>query len=166
MTSIKSIILSDGARFEKTTINGVTVSLKVDGERAILSMPVGYVNDDPSLGYDDESQAVFDAAQAELEASGFSFHDSGEDDGNCEYHIFFRELEEEVEIVVDYEVNAVRWWDAARESAAAGTAPAAIVGLLAVGGPDSVTVTRSVADEVEAWAAALPGGEDAPLLFV
>jgi hypothetical protein len=58
-----------------------------------------------------------------------------------------------VRVVVDYETNPEDWWDAARASRA--EAPKAVLPLLDA--DDEITVPRSTADAIVAWAATLPG---------
>lgn len=58
-----------------------------DGEKAVISLRVAYLNDDPNVGYDGETEARGRKIGDALGECGLHFHDAGCEDGG-EYWIF------------------------------------------------------------------------------
>ena len=58
-----------------------------DGERVVVSLPTGYLNGDPNIGYDGETEARGRKISDALDECGLRFHDAGCEDGG-EYWIF------------------------------------------------------------------------------
>ena len=87
MTAI-DIIAIDAALFILELDRVITYSrIEDDGERVVISLPAGYLNDDPNIGYDGETEArsrkIFDS----LGECGLRFSDGGCEDGG-EYWVF------------------------------------------------------------------------------
>jgi hypothetical protein len=70
-------------------IDGVITYSRVDddGARVVVSLPTGYLNGDPNIGYDAETEARGRKIDAALGACGLRFSDAGSEDGG-EYWIF------------------------------------------------------------------------------
>lgn len=70
-------------------LDGVIIYSRVenDGERVVVSLPTGYLNGDPNIGYDAETEARGRTIDAALGACGLRFSDAGGEDGG-EYWIF------------------------------------------------------------------------------
>lgn len=77
------------AALDKLKSRAVVTYFRVenDGARVVVSVDAGYQCDDPNHGYDDDTQARLDAANATMGALGLRFHDAGCEDGG-EYWIF------------------------------------------------------------------------------
>lgn len=70
-----------------------SLTIDTDASLVVVSMPTGYlVDEDPSLGYDADTEALWAAVREALEGKGWMW-DGGacfEDDGNGEYYTFTR----------------------------------------------------------------------------
>lgn len=87
MTAIDIIAINAALFILK--LDGVITYSRIDddGARVVVSLPTGYLNDDPNIGYDSETLArgrKIDAALSELD---LCFLDAGCEDGG-EYWIF------------------------------------------------------------------------------
>ena len=58
-----------------------------DGERVVISLPAGYINDDPNVGYDGETEARGRKIEAALGELDLRFLDAGCEEGG-EYWVF------------------------------------------------------------------------------
>ena len=52
-----------------------------DGERVVVSLPTGYLNGDPNIGYDGETEARGRKISDALDECGLRFQDAGCEDG-------------------------------------------------------------------------------------
>ena len=87
MTAIDIIAINAALFILK--LDGVITYSRVedDGERVVVSLPTGYLNGDPNIGYDGETEARGRKISDALDECGLRFHDAGCEDGG-EYWIF------------------------------------------------------------------------------
>lgn len=87
MTAI-DLIAINAALFILKLDGAITYSrVEDDGARVVVSLPTGYLNDDPNIGYDAETEARGRKVDAALGECGLRFSDAGCEDGG-EYWIF------------------------------------------------------------------------------
>lgn len=87
MTCIQNLAI-DAALFILKLDGAITYSrIEDDGERVVVSLPTGYLNGDPNVGYDAETEARGRKVDAALGECGLRFSDAGSED-NGEYWIF------------------------------------------------------------------------------
>jgi hypothetical protein len=87
MTAI-DIIAIDAALFILELDRVITYSrIEDDGERVVISLPAGYLNGDPNIGYDGETEARGRKIEAALGELDLRFLDAGCEEGG-EYWVF------------------------------------------------------------------------------
>lgn len=87
MTAI-DIIAINAALFILKLDGMITYSrVENDGERVVISLPAGYLNDDPNVGYDGETEARQQKIFAALSELDLRFSDGGCEEGG-EYWVF------------------------------------------------------------------------------
>ena len=87
MTAI-DIIAINAALFILKLDGAITYSrVEDDGERVVVSLPTGYLNDDPNIGYDGETEARGRKIDDALAECGLCFWDAGCEEGG-EYWVF------------------------------------------------------------------------------
>lgn len=87
MTAI-DLIAINAALFILKLERAITYSrVEDDGERVVVSLPTSYLNGDPNIGYDAETEARGRKVDAALSECGLRFHDAGGEEGG-EYWIF------------------------------------------------------------------------------
>jgi hypothetical protein len=89
MTCTQNLALAiDAALFILKVDGAITYSrIDDDGERVVISLPAGYINGDPNIGYDSETQERQQKIFAALGELDLRFSDGGCEDGG-EYWVF------------------------------------------------------------------------------
>jgi hypothetical protein len=81
-------IAIDAALFILKLDGAITYSrIDDDGARVVISLPTGYLNDDPNVGYDGETEARQQKIFAALSELDLRFSDGGCEEGG-EYWVF------------------------------------------------------------------------------
>lgn len=82
------IIAINATLFILTLDGAITYSrVEDDGERVVISLPTSYLNGDPNIGYDGETEARGRKISDSLGECGLRFSDAGCEEGG-EYWIF------------------------------------------------------------------------------